>query len=81
MCVCEQADEGPVKEGGQPETQGAAGEEQERPADGGRQKERGQSQREFPADKGMWGGRGGSLRREILEGETEKVSPPLSALP
>lgn len=48
-----QADEGPVKEGGQHETQGAVGEEQERPADGGGQEERGQFEREFSADKGM----------------------------
>lgn len=56
--MCVQADEGPVEEGGQPETQGAAGEEQERPVDGGCQEERGQSERKFPADKGMWGGGG-----------------------
>lgn len=42
--MCVQADEGPVEEGGKPETQGAAGEEQERPADGGGQEERGQSE-------------------------------------
>ena len=56
VCVCVQADEGPVEEGGQPETQGAAGEEQERPAGGGRQEERGQSERELAADKGTKGG-------------------------
>ena len=56
VCVCVQADEGPVEEGGQPETQGAAGEEQERPAGGGRQEERGQSERELAADKGTEGG-------------------------
>lgn len=44
VCVGVQADEGPVEEGGQPETQGTAGEEQECPADGGRQEERGQSE-------------------------------------
>lgn len=50
--TCVQADEGPDEEDGQPETQGAAGEEPERPADGGRQEKRGQPQRELPADKG-----------------------------
>lgn len=39
--TCVQADEGPDEEDGQPETQGAAGEEPERPADGGRQEKRG----------------------------------------
>ena len=67
MCLCVQADEGAVKEGGQHETQGAAGEEQERPADGRRQEERGQPERELPADKGTAaGGRGG--RRLGVEG-------------
>lgn len=47
-----QADEGPVKESGQPETHGAAGEEQKHPTDGGGQEERGQSERKLPADKG-----------------------------
>lgn len=57
-CLSLQAGERTVKENGQPEAQGAAGEEQERPADGGRQEERGQSERKFPADKGVWSGRG-----------------------
>lgn len=39
-----QADEGPDQKDGQPEAQGAAGEEQERPADGGCQETRGQPQ-------------------------------------
>lgn len=50
-----QADKGPDEKDGQPEAQGAAGEEQERPADGGRQKTRGQPQRELPADQGKGG--------------------------
>lgn len=50
-----QADEGPDEKDGQPEAQGAAGEEQERPADGGRQETRGQPQRELPADQGKGG--------------------------
>lgn len=37
-----QAGERTVQENGQPEAQGATGEEQECPADGGRQEERGQ---------------------------------------
>lgn len=58
-CLSLQAGERTVEENGQPEAQGAAGEEQERPADGGRQEERGQSERKFPADKGVWSGRVG----------------------
>lgn len=50
-----QTDEGPVKEGGQPEAQGAAGKEQECPDDGRGQEERGQSERKLAADKGMQG--------------------------
>lgn len=50
-----QTDEGPVKEGGQPEAQGAAGKEQECPADGGGQEERGQPERKLAADKGTGG--------------------------
>lgn len=49
MCICKlndfivslQADERPNKESGQPEAQGAGGEEQERPAYGGGSEERG----------------------------------------
>lgn len=45
-----QANEGPVKESGQPEAQRAAGEEPKHSADGGGQEERGQPERNFPAD-------------------------------
>lgn len=44
LSLCVQAGERTVKENGQPEAQGATGEEQERPADGGCQEERGQSE-------------------------------------
>lgn len=78
-----QADEGPDEEDGQPEAQGAAGEEQERPADGGRQEARGQPQRELPADqgKGVSLPRGGGLVRgetEVMRGGEKKflLSPP-----
>lgn len=45
-----QANEGPVKESGQPEAQRAAGKEPKHSADGGGQEARGQSERNFPAD-------------------------------
>lgn len=47
-----QADEGPVKEGGLTEAQGAGGEEQECSTDGGGQEEGGQSVWELPAGEG-----------------------------
>lgn len=45
-----QTNEGPVKESGQHEAQGAAGKKQKHAINGGGQDERGQSQRKLPAD-------------------------------
>lgn len=57
-----QTGERTVKENGKPEAQGANREEQKCPADGGCQEERGQSERKFPADKGLWRGKGGERK-------------------
>lgn len=51
-CPPLQADEGPEQEGGHSETQGASGEEQERPADGRGPKARGQHHRKLSAGQG-----------------------------